>query len=183
MQQFTQIILGIALLLAGRKLYWVFVGAVGFFAGLFIAPQFFTGDSDISVIVVALICGILGAILTIAIQRVGVALAGLLVGGYFAGMLSSGLNIETAWVSWVIVIAGAIVGAVLLAVVFDYALIGLTTLAGAMLLVPALNLDPTISLISLIVAVILGASVQVATLQNEVAAEARKPIVDREKEK
>jgi hypothetical protein len=78
---------GIALLLAGRRLFWLFVGVVGFFAGLRFALQVLGPRADLRWIV-ALAAGLLGIVLAIALQRLAVALAGFFVGGYVGALRS-----------------------------------------------------------------------------------------------
>ena len=57
------VLAGIALLVLGRKLFWLFVGVVGFVAGAALATQLFEIQPDWLVIVFALGAGLLGALL------------------------------------------------------------------------------------------------------------------------
>lgn len=52
------LILGAALLLAGRKLFWLFVGAAGFITGMQLATRLWQG-SDLLVILIGLVIGII----------------------------------------------------------------------------------------------------------------------------
>jgi hypothetical protein len=63
MSDIILIVLGIAMLLIGRKLFWLFVGVVGFYFGYTLAGQFLPAESEVVVLVIGLMAGILGAIL------------------------------------------------------------------------------------------------------------------------
>ena len=75
------IVLGGSLLLAGRKLFWLLLGAVGFVTGVAVATRFLHG-SELVTIVAAIGLGILFAVLAIFVESVAIGLAGLLGGAY-----------------------------------------------------------------------------------------------------
>src|SRR5688500_20354558 len=75
------VILGGALLLAGRKLFWLFVGAVGFVTGLQLASSFWQGPETLA-LVFGLIVGVIFALLAIFLQTITIGIAGFLAGGY-----------------------------------------------------------------------------------------------------
>ena len=74
-------ILGILLLLAGRKLFWLAVGIMGFLTGAHFA-QVITPANEWAVLAIAFCFGILGAAFAVAFQWVGVLLMGFWGGGY-----------------------------------------------------------------------------------------------------
>ncbi len=86
------LILGALLLVLGRKLFWLFVGALGFLAGMSLAQNYLGGQSENVVLIAGIVCGLLGVVLAIFLQRVAIAAAGFFAGGYFvmnvAGILS-----------------------------------------------------------------------------------------------
>ena len=130
----VSILLGIILLVAGRRLFWLFVAAVGFLYGLHFAPTIFNGQSELLYLIVALGCGIIGALLGVFAQKLAVGIAGGLLGGYFASELFYG----AAWhhhFPAIAFIIGAIVGAILVLVLFDWALIIWSSIAGSILIV------------------------------------------------
>ena len=69
-------IVGLAVLLLGRRLFWLFVGAVGFAVGLHAARAVFSEGPEWLVVVGALVLGVGGAILAIAFQWLAVGLGG-----------------------------------------------------------------------------------------------------------
>jgi hypothetical protein len=127
------IAVGGLLLVFGRRLFWLFVGAVGFLIGLSLAARFFPGNDSLALIV-GLVVGGLTALLAVSVQRMAVLLAGFLAGGYvlmnLIGMFATGAS--TSWLPFLI---GGILGAVLLSMLFDWALVVLTSLVGAVLIV------------------------------------------------
>ncbi len=74
--------MGVVLLILGRKLFWVFVGAGGFIAGLNLAESVLAGTGSWTGLAVAVIAAIIGTVLAIFLQKVMVAVAGFLIGGY-----------------------------------------------------------------------------------------------------
>lgn len=129
------LILGSALLVAGRKLFWLFVGAAGFVTGIQLATRFWEG-SDALAIIVGLVIGVIFALLTIFLQAVIIGIAGFLSGGYILTILATMLGIDvTGAMTWIVYIIGGLIGLILVSVLFDWALITLSSLAGASLVV------------------------------------------------
>ena len=96
-----QVLVGLLLVLLGRKLFWLFVGVVGFLAGMRLGAQLVTGQSEIVILTLAIGVGVLAAVLAIVLQRVAVALAGGLAGGMLAMRLAVLLGINAETVGWV----------------------------------------------------------------------------------
>ena len=128
------LVVGAVLLLFGRRLFWLFVGAIGFAAGMEIAQQITNNPSRLVVLALALGCGILGAILAIVLQKFAIAVAGFISGGRLATMLSAAFYVNHPESVRVIFIIGGILGAILLLVLFDWVLILLTSVEGAHLI-------------------------------------------------
>jgi hypothetical protein len=154
---------GIALLVAGRRLFWLFVGVVGFLAGLRFALQVLGPRAELRWIV-ALAAGLLGVVLALALQRLAVAVAGFFVGGYAAAMLF-GVNLNhlaahpRPGALLVFVLAG-IIAAILALRLFEGALIVLSSFAGAGLIGDALHLRPGTSGAVVLVLTVIGIAVQ-----------------------
>ena len=53
-----RVISGLALLTLGRRLFWLFVGLIGFAVGIALAGQVFPSQSDLTQIIIALVLGI-----------------------------------------------------------------------------------------------------------------------------
>jgi len=158
------LIIGAVLLLMGRKLFWLFVGVAGFLAGIDIAQRFFTGPQTTKLII-ALVIGIIGAFLAALFYKAAVAIAGFLIGGYLAVQLMNYIAVSIpppmAWITYVI---GGIIAAVLILMLLDWALIVLSSLAGASLIVQSIALRQFNMSIVYIVLVIIGILVQAGIL-------------------
>ncbi len=136
---FVNIAAGVCLLLAGRRLFWFFVAITGFFVGAEVAGDLFANQSQWVVWVLAAGAGIIGAVLAMLLQRVAFAVAGFYAGGYLAITLlqSFGGGMPDVAVSLV----GGIIGAVLAAMVMDWAIIVFSSLVGSSLIVAAFGLQ------------------------------------------
>jgi Domain of unknown function (DUF4203) len=160
------VIAGILLLILGRHLFWLFVGIVGFIAGMNLATQYLTGQSDWVIIVVGLVAGLIGAILAVLFQRIAVAVAGFLAGSYLAAYLMASLGVDMAQFEGIVTIIAGILGAILVFVLFDWALILLSSLVGSSLIVPALTADPQLQLVLFLVLAVFGILVQAGMLKR-----------------
>ena len=168
----VSILLGIVVLIAGRKLFWLTVAAVGFVIGLLLAFTFLENQPAWVTVIVALVVGGVGAILAIFLQKVAVSIAGFLMGGYVAIWLLRLFEVNlNEWEILVFIIVG-IIGAILVSYLFEFALIGLSALLGAAMIVQGTNFRPEIALILFIGLVIIGTIVQLRT-QNRQSVVAR----------
>lgn len=129
-----QIILAIGLLFLGRKLYWVFVGAIGFISVTEWAIANLQGSPEWIVILLGLAVGVIGALLAIFIRAAGIGLAGFLGGAYILMTLSNLLNIADPALDIGLTILGGILGLIFILAIFDWALIIISALSGAALL-------------------------------------------------
>lgn len=168
MLTFINAILGAALLLTGRKLFWLFVAAAGFVTGFQLTTRYFQGAEGLSIIV-GLVVGAIFAILAIFLQTIAIGIAGFLAGGYILQTLIAMLGFETAASTWIIFIIGGITGVLLVSFLFDWAIITLSSLAGASLLVQAFNLQRS-GLIFLIL-FLAGVIIQGLAHRNEIRQE------------
>jgi hypothetical protein len=162
-----QVLLGIGLLIAGRRLFWLFVGAVGFVVGMALAGMFVSSDSEILQLVIALAAGTVGALLALAAQNLAVGLAGFLAGGYGVFFLLGVLDLHLGTLQWLFVILGGVFGAILVAALFEWALIILSSLTGAMLLVQAFDLNRAWQSVLIAILFVIGLAVQAGVRQHE----------------
>lgn len=138
----VQVVLGLIVLLFGRKLFWLFVGILGFLAGSQLAAVWLVGYPGWTVLATSLLLGLAGALLAVFFERLAFALA-----GFYCGVfLAAGLAVETGLFpqSTLPLLAGGILGAILAALVMDWALAALSALAGAGAVVTALPIAPWI---------------------------------------
>ncbi|MEY2498258.1 MAG: hypothetical protein QOD12_1814, partial [Verrucomicrobiota bacterium] len=90
------VVVGAAILLFGRKLFWLFVAALGFAMGLEIAAYFMRDPPIWMTLVVALVLGVVGALLAILLQKLAIAVAGFIAGGRIAWALAAAFWVEHA---------------------------------------------------------------------------------------
>ena len=129
-----QLIFALGLLFLGRKLYWVFVGAVGFIAVTEVVLTQFSIQQEWLVVLIGLAAGILGAVLAIFVRMAGIGLAGVLGGVYVFHAIARLASIQNPTLVWVLIILGAITGLLLVLLLFDWALITISSLTGSILL-------------------------------------------------
>jgi hypothetical protein len=157
---FFSMILGILLLFFGRRLFWLFVGVAGFIAGLTLIPQFLSGQSELTILLIALIAGIIGAFLAIMLEGLAILIAGFLAGGYLMTTFAVSFGISISAEPSVIYIIGGIIGLLMVAVFFDWAIIILSALLGAGILMPLLHLYGSVYWLVFLGLVVVGMAVQ-----------------------
>ena len=153
------IIIGAGLLLAGRKLFWLLVGAVGFLLGLEIATRI-TFPSELLLIVSAIALGFIFALMAIFLESVAIGVAGFLGGGLALMRVGDLLGLEANPVRLAAFIVGGILGAILIVWLFNWALITISSVAGASMIVSGLFLRPADRPLLLAGLVILGVLIQ-----------------------
>src|SRR5882724_3195439 len=159
-------LIGIVILLFGRKLFWLCVAAVGFAAGVEIAPHLVHEPSPLLALTVAVVLGLIGALLALFLQKIAIAVLGFLAGGKLAGAIAAAFFVQYAQYSTVIFLVGGVIGALLLLALFDWALIVVSSLIGAHLIQSAIVLPPSGSTILFIGLAIIGILVQAASLRK-----------------
>lgn len=158
---------GLALLFFGRQLFWLFVAGAGFAFATIVTAELLKGLADWA-IVIAILAGIIGALLAIVLQRLAIGLGGFLMGGYLAFTLTDQFDASLVWPAFFI---GGILGALLVLVLFDWALIVLSSLTGAVLIVGSVNLEPPIAYLACGLAFLAGLAVQAGQLKKRRRAE------------
>ncbi len=160
------VLIGIAILFFGRKLFWLTVAAVGFAVGVEIAPLLVNESSSLLALLIALVLGILGALLALFLQKVAIAVLGFFAGGKLATAIAAAFFVHYAQYSTIIFVIGGIIGAILLLAVFGWALIVVSSFIGAYLIQSAIVLPPTGSTLVFIGLAIVGIFVQAASFRR-----------------
>ena len=155
-------LVGAVVLLFGRKLFWICVAAVGFAAGIEVAPHLFTQPTPLLQLSSALVLGFLGALLALLLQKVAVGIVGFAIGGRLAVALAATFLVNSGASPWLIFIIGGVVGAILLISLFGWALVFVSAVVGAHLIVRAIVLPETGATILFLALAILGVAVQTA---------------------
>jgi hypothetical protein len=161
------IIVGGLLLVAGRKLFWLFVGVVGFAIAFVLASGYLQIEPEWLSLIIALAAGVAGALLAVVLKQLAIALAGFLAGGYGVLTLTQILNLDASSFTWVLVIVGGIVAAVVAVVVFDWMLIVVSSIFGASMILQSMDtvIGPTefstaASIVTFVALIVVGCAVQ-----------------------
>ena len=160
------VVIGVVILFFGRKLFWLCVAAVGFAVGIEIAPLLVNEASSVLALVIALVFGVLGALLALFIQKVAIAVLGFLAGGKLATAIAAAFFVQYAQYSTIAFVVGGTIGAILLLALFGWALIVVSSFIGAYLIQNAIVLPPTGSTLVFIGLAILGIFVQAASFRR-----------------
>jgi len=160
------ILVGLALLLIGRQLFWVFVAAAGFILGSSLASQFLIGQSTLVILAVGLAAGLVGVVVAVFAQNLAIGVAGFVMGSYILAFLFYTIGlVGTGW-TWLALIGGGIIASALVLALFDLALIALSSLAGANLIIQITNFSPVMTSLVFVLLVAIGAVVQVSMLKK-----------------
>jgi hypothetical protein len=160
-------LLGLILVITGRRLYWFFVGVMGFLVGVVYAPQIFPGQTPAMQLVLALVAGFVGASIALFLQSFMVGLAGFVAGGFIVTRILQALTINTSGYGWIPFVIGGVIGAALVAILFNWALVILSSLAGAILVSQSLPTSLQIQGVIFVVLLLVGIVVQAATMPKE----------------
>lgn len=159
-------LIGAIILLFGRKLFWLCVAAVGFATGVELAPHWIHEPSTLLMLAFAIVLGFIGALLALFLQKIAIAIAGFLAGGKLALAMTGAFFIRPEQYFWIMFLIGGIIGALLLLVLFDWALIALSSVVGAYLILSAVSLPASGTSILFIALVAIGIIVQVTSMRR-----------------
>jgi hypothetical protein len=152
------IILGLTLLLFGRKLFWLFVAIAGFLVGLEFTGVILVDQPQWVLLLVALGAGLFGALLAVFVERAAFALAGFYAGAYLVLIVAQSFGVGGN--SMVLFVTGGVIGAVFAVLIMDWTIIVLSCLVGAGAIVEGLDLGQTMGTIVFVALAIFGAFVQ-----------------------
>lgn len=151
------IVLGIILLMLGRKLFWLFAGGVAFIFGLKYASLFLGSYySSHSGLIFALVLAIVGIVLAFIMQKIGLTIAGCVAGGYVALNIVKELGIKTGWMPWILFLIGAVLGVIFVSVLFNWSLIILSSLIGTFLIIETTSFSLPVTKVLFILLLIIG---------------------------
>src|SRR5262249_16805065 len=160
------VLIGAIILFFGRKLFWLCVAAVGFAAGVELAPHLVHEPSTVLQLSVALVFGFIGALLALFLQKVAIAVAGFLAGGKLAMALVAAFFVHGPNYPGVTFIVGGMIGAILLLSLFDWTLIVLSAVVGAYLIGHTIVLPPTGGTLVFVGLALIGIIVQGAAFRG-----------------
>ena len=170
---------GVIILTLGRKLFWLFVGGVGFIAGIHVATGALYGQPGWIVFLIALLVGLLGALFAVFLQRFAVILSGFLAGSYFVSNLIGMGGWQIGQMFWLLALIGGVIGALAAYHFFDWALIILSASTGAAIITESLRPGVSLPILLLTVLFILGVLIQTGLMQRDRSKSSPKKIPDR----
>lgn len=171
------IFLGLFVLLTGRKLFWLFVAALGFLAGASLGPRLIEADPAWLIWVFSLGLGVVGALLAVFLKRLAVALAGFVGGWYLMMTLATTFDWQMGNAAWVLYLIGGLILSGVVSGLYDWALIFLSAIVGTLAVMQGLdlNLSPVVLTLIMLALIATGISVQRRTMQGEAASKPEKP--------
>lgn len=129
---------GGVLLVAGRRVYWLIVGLVGFVVGFSLAAEYLHGPQWV-ILLAGLAAGLLASGLAVFFQRIAIAAAGFLIGGLVVLWWAQQMGWGEPWWVWAMALVAGFVGTYLTRTMFEVALVVLSSVLGATLVLDALQ--------------------------------------------
>ncbi len=168
-----ELVLGSALLFAGRKLYWLLAATMGFVAGLYLADLLLPNEPETTGLIIAFALAFGGALLLVVFQRALIGLVGFLAGGVALNLLLGGMTsnlLTETWMAAAVFIVGGAVGAFLLYKLFNLGLIILSAIIGAYVVMTGFGglfpLSPTLFSVALILLIAIGILIQLGLFRR-----------------
>ena len=160
------ILLGVALLVSGRKLFWLFVGAAGFLAGVNLVTIGWHGPDAVAIIV-GILAGLVFAALAVFFKTISIGLTGFLGGGALLIMVAGWLGIDNALLSFIIYIVGGVLGIILVSKMFDWAIILISSIVGASTIISSVDLSGPLGWLGMIALFAVGIVIQARELSEK----------------
>jgi hypothetical protein len=168
------LMIGSGLLLLGRKLFWFLSGAVGFLIGIEIARRM-TFQSELTLLLAALGLGIVFALMAVFLESVLIVVVGFLGGGLSLLRVFGILGWDNRLGDVVAFAVGGVLGAAFIVWLFNAALITISSLSGASLIVSGLPFQAVERPFMFWALAILGIIIQAIALSREPAPPKKHP--------
>lgn len=129
-----KIIVGVILLAFGRKLVWLFIGLIGFVAGLSAAQALMPDQPVWYALAAGAVVGLLLILIANFVKNIAFGLGGFLLGAYLVNGTLTMLKLDLGTLAWIFILMGGALGAFFMLAAFEWALKILSSFAGAMLI-------------------------------------------------
>ncbi len=166
---------GLVTLFFGRKLFWVFIGAAGFILGLNVAPvilEYLPASLEPLAWLFMLVIALTVGALCIVLQRLASVLAGALIIGGLAFLVTGDYGLSE-WAQWALAVLFGLSGGILLYFFFDWTLILVTSLVGAVVALLGAGayaeMPDAVRLWSYVILVVVGIAYQARDMRGEQA--------------
>lgn len=173
--QIARILIGVTLLLLGRELYWLYVAGVGFVVAMDLMTRVVQIEPTILIFLIALIAGLIGALLAVLLQRAAIGVGGFLAGGYVLLVFSDFVGMQTGMVPWILAVIGGAIGLVLTLMLFEWALIILSSVVGAGMVAQSVDASQSVTVVLFLAASAVGIVVQATLMDRGIGGRQRPP--------
>ena len=155
------------MLTMGRRLYWLFLGGVGFVLGFEAAKRVLEGQPHSLILIIAMLGGVVGALLAVFLQKFGIAAGGFLAGGYLLILLLRQIGMTMVHYQWLVFLIGGMAGAFLMTILFGWTLIVISSAIGALLILPSLHAGPRVTNLLFLLLLAAGIAVQYGLFERK----------------
>jgi hypothetical protein len=155
-----ELLAGATLLVFGRRLFWLFVGVTGFVLGAGATALLADSPEPWMVPLISVTAGIIGVVLAVFAQRIAVVVGGFIGGAYLFTQVAALGGSDSGQTPWLPLIIGGVLGAVLLARMFDWALIVLSSLVGSLLIAGVFASSNTEFMVVTVALSVIGMAIQ-----------------------
>lgn len=163
--QLITIVLGFVSLIGGAQLPWMFTGSAGYLVGVWLADVLGFNQNEWQVLTVASAVGLSAIFVTYYLRRLVIVITGFLAGGYISTTLPAIMGWKTVLEDWQGVLLVGTACAVILILWYKLALVLVTSLAGATLVVQHLSLAMVSKEALFVVLIVIGLTAQYVMLQ------------------
>lgn len=163
--QLITVVLGFVSLIIGAQLSWMFTGGAGYLVGIWLAEVLKFNQSDWQALTVASAVGLSAIFLTYYLKRLVIVITGFLAGGYISTTLPAIMGWKSVLEDWQAVLLVGTACAVILILWYKLALVLVTTLAGATVVVQHLNLAMVSKEALFVVLIVIGLTAQYVMLE------------------
>src|SRR5262249_16773084 len=125
---------------------------------MMISSEFFAVHDQLTLLVIGVVCGLIGTFLALFLQRLAIGIAGFLAGATVGVAVAQWLGFHGA--AMIPGVIGGLIGGILLSALFDWALIFLSAISGASLIVHSINLPAVYAAPALIILALIGIVIQ-----------------------
>lgn len=152
---------GIVLLAFGRRLFWLLLGTLGFLFAFNLVSRLAADTSPPALLwLLAGAVGVAGAVAAIFLQKVAIGIAGFLFGAHVTTWAIQYYQVDFGAGDWLAILLGAALAAALAMALLEEALMVLSSILGASLLVGTWELEPLQAVGLFAVALIAGIAIQ-----------------------
>jgi hypothetical protein len=135
------VIAGAILIVAGRKVFWLFLGLLCFLAAMTALQRWFPEISQTTLVLASLGIGGLGAGIGMMAQKTAVWIGGFVGGGFLAVMLVRMMTQGEGSTTLVAFLLGGVVGILLARILFKWVMIVVSSAIGALVICKVLDTE------------------------------------------